>query len=80
MTGSIVHDIKNPIGVIQGFLMLAIGGGHVDEKGVYYLEKTQVETTRIQDMVCEILDFSRNEGVYIVISLEVIVHSTRRRI
>ncbi|MBV1878270.1 MAG: AAA family ATPase [Pseudomonadales bacterium] len=61
MAASIVHDLKNPIGVIQGYANLAADDNIECQLRQEYLDIISKEASRMSDMAHEVLEYSRGE-------------------
>lgn len=61
MAASIVHDLKNPIGVIQGYATLADENAIEPTLRSEYLGIISKEASRMSDMAHEVLEYSRGE-------------------
>jgi len=61
MAASIVHDLKNPIGVIIGYADMASDDSHPSPERKEYLQIISDEATRMSAMAHEVLEFSRGE-------------------
>lgn len=55
------HEIKTPLGIINGYIELIIQSKDESKKS-YYLEGIQKETSRINILISEMLDLSRLEA------------------
>lgn len=55
----VAHEIGNPIGIIQGYLELLKGGAVGREEDQDFLDRIEVETSRISLIIRQLLDFSR---------------------
>ena len=61
MAAAIVHDLKNPIGAIQGCAVLASKPGQNEADRVTYLNSILSETHRMQVMAQEVLEYSKGD-------------------
>ncbi|MBF0396918.1 MAG: AAA family ATPase, partial [Desulfobacterales bacterium] len=61
MAASIVHDLKNPIGVIIGYAEMALDRELSEKDRNEYLSIISKEATRMSNMAHEVLEFSRGE-------------------
>ncbi len=59
LAAGIAHEIGNPIGVILGYLELARRGDISEEERKDFLERAEVEVSRISRIIRTLLDFSR---------------------
>jgi len=59
LAAGIAHEIGNPTGVILGYLELARRGDISEEERRDFLERAEVEVTRISRIIRTLLDFSR---------------------
>lgn len=58
------HDIKSPLSAIKGCIDLVENLGELNEKQLYYIQRTFAGITRIETIVHNLLDYSRlNEGI-----------------
>jgi len=55
----VAHEIGNPIGIILGYIELLKGGAASWEEGQDFLNRIEVETSRINLIIRQLLDFSR---------------------
>ena len=55
----VAHEIGNPIGIILGYLELLKKGGLTEEEENDFLNRIESEITRINDIIRQLLDFSR---------------------
>ncbi|MBL8022181.1 MAG: HAMP domain-containing histidine kinase [Leptospirales bacterium] len=63
MASGIVHDFKNPLGIILGSLELADDDSVQREERVSYLQMAREEASRLSLMVQDILEYSRGTMV-----------------
>ncbi|MBF0395822.1 MAG: AAA family ATPase [Desulfobacterales bacterium] len=61
MAASVVHDLKNPIGIIIGYANLASSDDITTSKRHEYLDIVIKEATRMSLMAHEVLEFSKGE-------------------
>jgi len=61
MAGGIVHDLKNPIGVIKGYAELARDPDFDKEERDEFLTTIEQEADRLSDMAHGILDYMKGE-------------------
>ncbi len=61
LSAGIAHEIGNPIGIVLGYLNLLKRQQAVvsDEKNTDYIARAESEITRINDIIRQLLDFSR---------------------
>ena len=59
LAAGIAHEIGNPIGIILGYLDLLRSNGITEEERRDFLTRTESEITRINQIIRELLDFSR---------------------
>ncbi|MCP4666157.1 MAG: HAMP domain-containing protein, partial [Deltaproteobacteria bacterium] len=55
----VAHEIGNPIGIILGYIELLKAGAVTREEGRDFLNRIEVETSRINLTIRQLLDFSR---------------------
>ncbi|UCF82211.1 MAG: HAMP domain-containing histidine kinase, partial [Desulfobacteraceae bacterium] len=55
----VAHEIGNPIGIVLGYLELLKKGGLSQEERNDFLNRMESEITRINDIIRQLLDFSR---------------------
>ncbi len=68
---SVIHDLKNPLTVIQGYAsMLSSYENLSEEKKKEFAKKIEKETFRLTDMLNEFLKSSREESMYDNIELK----------
>ncbi len=58
----VAHEIGNPMGIILGYLDLLKGGDLSPDERADFLERAESEVTRINDIIRQLLDFSRPAG------------------
>jgi len=58
----VAHEIGNPIGIILGYLDLLKREDLNEEERQDFLERTELEITRISQIIRQLLDFSRPTG------------------
>jgi len=61
MASTIVHDLKNPMGVIKGYVELAGDEDTSKEERQEYLDVIDEEVNRLSDMAFDILDFAKGD-------------------
>ena len=61
MAAAIVHDLKNPIGAIQGCAVLASKPDQKEKDRAIYLNSILSETKRMQVMAQEVLEYSKGD-------------------
>lgn len=59
---SIVHDLRSPIGTIEGFLQLLKDQGGLDERKRMYADHMKVSFQRLKQLVSDILDTAKIES------------------
>ncbi len=57
----ILHDIRNPISVIRALADLLKTSSGLEEKYLKYVDNIRIETQRLNQLVNEILDYSRGD-------------------
>ncbi|MCC5813497.1 MAG: HAMP domain-containing histidine kinase [Leptospira sp.] len=59
MAARIVHDLRNPLYIIQGFIELSKENALSDEQRIQYLDKAEIQTKKNIRMLQDILDYSK---------------------
>ena len=60
LAAGIAHEIGNPVGIILGYIDLIRRGGLSGAEEKDFLERIESETTRVNVIIRQLLDFSRN--------------------
>lgn len=58
----VAHEVGNPIGIVLGYLELLRENGLGEEEKQDYLSRMESEITRINQIIRDLLDFSRGSG------------------
>jgi len=61
MASSIVHDLKNPLGIIKGYTEMAGDDSFEEDERIEFLDTVNREVDRLNDMVYDILDYSKGD-------------------
>lgn len=59
---SIVHDLRNPVATIEGFLQMLVSRGNLTDQEKSYIDYVNRSTERLRDMVDNILTLSKIES------------------
>lgn len=64
MSANLAHEIGNPIGIVLGYLGLLKSRSinPEDETAMDYIHRAESEIQRVHDIVCQLLDFSRQRA------------------
>ncbi|MDX9788338.1 MAG: ATP-binding protein [Desulfobacterales bacterium] len=75
LSAGIAHEIGNPIGIVFGYLELLKMGTFSQKETVDIIRRTEVEIRRIDQIIRQLLDFSRpNKRDIVVVSVHEVIH------
>ncbi len=67
---SIVHDLRNPLSTIKGFLEFMVQKGMLDERANTYIPVIRQSTATLQQLIADILDAAKLESGTLTLRIE----------
>ena len=71
LAGTVIHDLKGPIGAIKGYLELLVRENVSNEDRITFVSIIKKEVDRLLGMIQELLEFSRGKSSYQIIKTDV---------
>jgi len=71
LAGTVIHDLKGPIGAMKGYLELLSREKIVDNDRITFTNIIKKEANRLLDMIQELLEFSRGKASYQIMKIDI---------
>jgi len=71
LAGTVIHDLKGPIGAVKGYLELLARESVNNEDRIVFVNIIKKEVDRLLGMIQELLEFSRGKASYQIIKTDV---------
>ncbi len=71
LAGTVIHDLKGPIGAVRGYLELLARESISNEDRITFVSIIKKEVDRLLEMVQELLEFSRGKASYQIIKTDI---------